>query len=262
MILIMKKWFKALLICAGIAFGIEMVLLPAHSESADQSTETVKTSTASTGAPKLMLQETYYDFGKVQQGDKVTKKFIFKNEGDSDLVINQVKSSCGCTAAAASTGPFRPGQSGTIEVTYDSRAKIGAVEKQVSIFTNQSPSPEVISIKGIVTMEGHPPIKPGDVLFNDVCAACHAAPAKGRKGAELYKAVCEMCHDMPQNKEHRVVAPNRRQLAQIPKNDLKRFISEGMNSTSMPGYVEAAGGPLTNEQIDSLVKYIVSLKSK
>src|SRR3989338_3858173 len=92
------------------------------------------------GAPKIQFEEPVHNFGVVVQGSQIKHRFIFKNIGTADLVIWSAKGSCGCTAAAVSTGPFRPGEQGFIDVTNDSRGKFGHVYKDVHVNSNDPAS--------------------------------------------------------------------------------------------------------------------------
>jgi hypothetical protein len=49
--------------------------------------------------PKISTQQASYDFGSIPAGEKVSHDFIIYNTGDDTLVINDVRASCGCTAA-------------------------------------------------------------------------------------------------------------------------------------------------------------------
>jgi hypothetical protein len=42
------------------------------------------------------------EFGKIAQDDKAHHVFKFTNKGNAELVIGEVRASCGCTAALAS----------------------------------------------------------------------------------------------------------------------------------------------------------------
>ena len=48
--------------------------------------------------PKLLVQPTEHNFGKINQGDKVTHVFVITNNGGDLLIIEHVQASCGCTA--------------------------------------------------------------------------------------------------------------------------------------------------------------------
>lgn len=43
------------------------------------------------GAPRIAVIPEEYLFGEINEGEKVTHKFIIENKGDSDLVINDVR---------------------------------------------------------------------------------------------------------------------------------------------------------------------------
>lgn len=61
--------------------------------------ELVKTAPAD--RPIISLKPDFYDFGNVSQGKgKVYTSFELKNEDKSDLVIEKLATSCGCTFAA------------------------------------------------------------------------------------------------------------------------------------------------------------------
>ena len=100
--------------------------------------------------PVIKFTEGTYDFGKIIQGEKVSHKFSFTNEGKSNLIITSAKGSCGCTIAEPTKAPIAPGGTGTIDVTFDSNGKSGMVKKDVSVVTNCEPNTVFISITGNV----------------------------------------------------------------------------------------------------------------
>jgi hypothetical protein len=100
--------------------------------------------------PKIEFQQTEHDFGKVIQGEKVSYSFKFKNSGNSDLVIAKVSTSCGCTASDYPRNPLKPGEEGTIEVSFDSEGKQGFQNKALTVVANTQPSNTELSIKAMV----------------------------------------------------------------------------------------------------------------
>jgi hypothetical protein len=110
--------------------------------------------------PKIQLDEEMFDFGTIKQGEEVTHEFIFNNKGDSDLVITDVKTSCGCTAAVTSSKTLAPGDSGTLKVTFNSKGRSGPQTKTATIVTNDSEKPRVvIRMTGKVDPGNQPIIK-------------------------------------------------------------------------------------------------------
>ena len=92
-------------------------------------------------APAASFSETTHDFGEMKQGDKVEYTFTLKNSGKSDLIIRNVRSSCGCTAVAPSTKVIAAGQSAPVKVTFDSRGKRGRQSKTITVITNDPKNP-------------------------------------------------------------------------------------------------------------------------
>lgn len=102
------------------------------------------------GTPKLVMEETEYDFGTIEAGIKVTHVFKFVNEGSAPLVISRINTPCGCTAPSWSKEPIAPGKSGEITVTFNSTGKVGNQVKSLSIIYNSEMSPTMFTIKAQV----------------------------------------------------------------------------------------------------------------
>jgi len=104
--------------------------------------------------PKFHFVSTEHDFGKLIEGVKVSYKFKYKNVGGSDLIINQVRTSCGCTASKYSKAPIAPGESGVIELTFDSKHQPGKNFKSATIVANTQPNVIELKIRAeVVTAE-------------------------------------------------------------------------------------------------------------
>lgn len=74
------------------------------------------------GMPIMDFTERYIDFGAVKKGEKRYHAFEFTNKGDTDLVISIV-SACDCTTADYSIYAVKPGETGVIDITFDSKDK-------------------------------------------------------------------------------------------------------------------------------------------
>lgn len=92
-------------------------------------------------APVAKFSESEFDFGDIKQGDKREHTFMLSNEGKSDLIIRNIRSSCGCTAVAPSTKLIKPGETAPIKVTFDSRGKRGRQIKSITVITNDPKNP-------------------------------------------------------------------------------------------------------------------------
>lgn len=82
---------------------------------------------------EMSFEEKEFDFGTIQQGATVTHEFKFKNTGGSELKITDAKGSCGCTVPEYPKEPVKPGESGTIKVSFNSAGKSGETEKTVTL---------------------------------------------------------------------------------------------------------------------------------
>ncbi|MCK6648701.1 MAG: DUF1573 domain-containing protein [Bacteroidia bacterium] len=100
---------------------------------------------AGMGAQMTFVEESH-DFGKITQGEKVSYSFVFKNTGNSDLVISNASASCGCTVPNYPKTPVKPGQESKIDVVFDSSGKSGLVSKTVTLVTNCMPSTKQLTI--------------------------------------------------------------------------------------------------------------------
>lgn len=87
-------------------------------------------------APVARFSTTSYDFGDMKQGDKKEYTFDLVNNGKRDLIIRNVRSSCGCTAVSPSKKVIAPGESAPIKVVFDSTGKKGRQAKTVTVITN------------------------------------------------------------------------------------------------------------------------------
>jgi len=91
-----------------------------------------------------------YEFGEITQGEKVQTTFKFTNSGESDLIISDAKGSCGCTVPIYPKNPIAPGETGEIEVVFDSEGKMGQQNKTVTLIANTKPNTTVLALKGNV----------------------------------------------------------------------------------------------------------------
>ncbi len=89
-------------------------------------------------AAVITFDKTTHDFGVFSEDDPVVKcTFTFTNEGNAPLVIHQAIASCGCTVPTYTRMPVKPGEKGTIEVTYNGEGKYpGKFKKSITVRTN------------------------------------------------------------------------------------------------------------------------------
>lgn len=74
--------------------------------------------------------------GTINEGQVVDIVFRFKNTGTKQLVIRDVKASCGCTVAERPEAPIAPGKEGEIKATFNSQGRLGMNNKTLTVMAN------------------------------------------------------------------------------------------------------------------------------
>ena len=193
-------------------------------------------------------------------------EFRFVNASPDPVTIQRVHTSCGCTTAQLPAMPWviDAGGEGAFAVTMDIRGKRQQVTKKVYLYTDKGF--KALSVR-VVIPDGDTAVSTErlrnlqiaaadrQAVFRGDCARCHSEPAKGKQGRALYQAVCAVCHEA----EHRAdMVPDLRRLEPTPDEaGWRRWVTHGKARTLMPAFAEAEGGPLTPEQVSSLVDYLV-----
>jgi cytochrome c553 len=205
----------------------------------------------------------------------VAAHFVFKvrNPSDREIVIDDVKTSCGCTVAQFPSKPWHlaPGETNHMEVLVDLRGKFGRLFKQITLLSSNAPTTlnVVIDVPNVAdATNGSNSMSPQmanriwgqqlaaldhQAVFKKECAKCHLEPAFGKYGKNLYDTSCGICHEA----EHRAtMVPDLHALkTPIETNYWREWITYGKPATLMPGFAATLGGPLDEEQIKSLVVY-------
>ena len=102
-------------------------------------------------APTINIGDPEFNFGKLNQGEKVEHSFVLKNTGKSELVIRKIKASCGCTAVQPEKKVVGPGESIALKTIFNSAGKVGNQNKTVTIITNDPKnSKTILWVKGEV----------------------------------------------------------------------------------------------------------------
>jgi hypothetical protein len=119
-------------------------------------------SMTSGGSPEISVSPPNYDFGSITQREVSTTVQV-RNDGDSDLVIEGISTSCGCTSAVLRVGgrssptfgmhdnpsgwseTLLPNQAALLDITYDAtlHPDNGPVLRIVYIKSNDPARPEV-----------------------------------------------------------------------------------------------------------------------
>ena len=97
----------------------------------------------------IAFESDVVDYGEVAYGSDGVREFKFTNTGDDVLIVARVYSTCGCTIPKKPEDPIKPGESGVIEVKYDTK-RPGPIRKTITVYSNASEEPYTLKIKGKV----------------------------------------------------------------------------------------------------------------
>lgn len=98
---------------------------------------------------EIWFEEHMHDYGQIEKDSDGSWAFKFKNLGDEAILINRVRSTCGCTVPDWPQEPIEPGASGEIKVVYNT-ATTGTFLKSVIVYSTAANSPVKLQIKGKV----------------------------------------------------------------------------------------------------------------
>lgn len=109
------------------------------------------------GAGMVFEQETI-DYGTIEHNSDGKREFVFVNNGTKPLIIQSTQGSCGCTVPTKPEKPIQPGEKGVIGVKY-ATDRVGAFTKTVTVTSNASETPKILTIKGTVLPDPNTPAK-------------------------------------------------------------------------------------------------------
>ena len=99
--------------------------------------------------PEIKFKELVHDFGIFpEETGSVSCTFEFTNTGKSDLIIQNVGVSCGCTTPNWTKTPVKPGKKGIVEATYNASGRPGVFNKTITVTSNAGD--QMLMIKGDV----------------------------------------------------------------------------------------------------------------
>ena len=98
---------------------------------------------------KIEFKSDTIDYGTIEKGSNGVRVFKFTNTGDAPLIISKVSSSCGCTIPKKPKDPILPGQTGEIEVKYDTN-RVNPIRKTITVISNAETPTVALKIKGLV----------------------------------------------------------------------------------------------------------------
>jgi mono/diheme cytochrome c family protein len=193
--------------------------------------------------------------------------FSFTNVSAGNVVILNVRTSCGCTTAQLPPLPWTipAGTNGQIGANVNFAAKSGMLLKTVTVTSDKGFQTLMLKITIL------PPVVPTQseadraralemakadrqAVFRGDCATCHVKPGGGKYGQALYDAVCAICHE---GKDRSTMVPDLHNIKTPTNVDFwQTWIAHGRAGSLMPAFSTADGGPLSEMQIVSLAGYL------
>lgn len=98
---------------------------------------------------KIEFKTDIIDYGTIEKGANGIRVFEFTNTGNAPLIISNVKSTCGCTVPKKPEGPIMPGETGEIQVKYDTN-RVSPIRKTITVISNADTPTVALKIKGLV----------------------------------------------------------------------------------------------------------------
>ena len=150
--------YLLLLMVSSLAVPVTAGAPDGQTKPATKVTKTAKAVPAK--GPRIVVEPAEHDFGKAQQNKTLTKEFRLKNTGTEELVIGEVATTCGCTAAQLTTKTLKPGDSTPLVVNLETRTVSGKLERYVMVSSND---PENKQLQVKVTADVAAPAAPAPV---------------------------------------------------------------------------------------------------
>lgn len=86
--------------------------------------------------PEIKLGKNQHNFGEVAKGEVVTAEIPYKNVGNDVLEINDVRSSCGCTAVVLEGKKLEPNEVGKLKIELDTSKYSGKITRTITLISN------------------------------------------------------------------------------------------------------------------------------
>lgn len=94
-------------------------------------------------------EDTTYDFGLINDSDKVNTSFSFKNVSEVPIFIDNIRVSCGCTSPDWQKTAIAPDSLTTIQVIFNPDHQGGGYfQKKVRVFISEQRRAEILYIEG------------------------------------------------------------------------------------------------------------------
>lgn len=134
--------------------GANTSTTPANNTATTSAVTTSDTGKPEGPLPAFTFPAEEHDFGTIKEGEIVEHTFSFTNNGEAPLIIESARASCGCTVPKWPKEPIAAGETGEIQVRFNSTGKPNVQNKTITITANTYPKISRLRIKAFVTPKG------------------------------------------------------------------------------------------------------------
>ncbi|MCT4603559.1 MAG: DUF1573 domain-containing protein [Marinifilum sp.] len=132
-----KFKYRNSLILLVLTFLLLLLGCTGNSSKENKNTGAEHFESAKTGKyPKFEFTKEIHKFGKISEGEIGVCDFYFKNVGESNLIIKNIESGCGCADFKWKKKPIKIGEESKITVEFNSKGRYGKQYKTITIFSN------------------------------------------------------------------------------------------------------------------------------
>ena len=135
----MRKLFLSLMLVAGFTIVSAQNVITSDVPITEESTNVT-----------IDFVSKVMDYGTIEHNADGVRKFVFTNNGTEPLLIKNAKGSCGCTVPTWPREAIAPGVTAEIGVKYATN-RVGKFTKTITLTTNASKKPVILTIKGEVS---------------------------------------------------------------------------------------------------------------
>ncbi len=127
---------KILLVAMLVVFGVTA----SNAQTKSKAKKAKKAVAAKIETPKvdgagMVFENETIDYGNIPHNADGQREFVFTNNGNKPLVIENTQGSCGCTVPSKPEKPIQPGEKGVIGVKY-ATDRVGPFTKTVTVTSN------------------------------------------------------------------------------------------------------------------------------
>lgn len=217
----------------------------------------------SSNEPQIKFNREFIDLGKVREGAILYRNFKVTNLGAKPLKILETKSTCGCTVPEMKKSVLKSQETTILKVKIDTSMKQNKVTKTLDVHSSDPVRPIVTLSMAMNVENRHKNLSSkgkSKILTDEKCMNCHVYQGVGAFGKDLYDADCAMCHGL---KGEGASGPNLLiggyKNPALVQSRRQTIACGSKNNNSMPGFEYTCNGPLSIEQVDSLIEYLKSL---